>query len=172
MEGGEKRNGNMSTSNQILVSSRLRKHSSRSQDNEEYDSDLSSLEDEEITDRNEHEMDSHYESSSPVPLSSSYPKGNGMIHEKNDSSVSYGWIIWTRIKALPRRTALISLLMFVLGCFFLSCATLCYYNCRDRGRSIGFFVAGGSLFLPGVYAMFIICHVVFRPESGFTMEQL
>jgi len=79
---------------------------------------------------------------------------------------------WDRVHSLPRKTTIASLVMFIMGLFFSVCGLLCVNRCKDPKFAIGWFVAGGVLLCPGAYSVFIIYHIVFSPDSGYSMDQL
>ena len=146
---------------------RLRKRSSKM--NEEYTSDLSSdsSDEEDGMDYSQDDIDEVIVTDHSKPLlatstpktpskaSRAIKKGIAQLQTTRER-LTNRQIIMRRIRSLPRNTTIMSIVMFLLGIIFNTIAIVCLKKCSDRQFAIGWFVAGGVMICPGAYAVFII----------------
>ncbi len=98
---------------------------------------------------------------SPVPL----PEDNA-----NRSVVWNAPIYKTRmrIQEIPRKTVMLSSFLFVGGVSMITIASICQFRCE---YSLGLWVMGSLMILPGVYSMFILLNFI-RGIRGYHYSML
>jgi hypothetical protein len=132
-------------------------------DDDEYDSDLTS-DDDDLDNNNviftKDEVDEVIVTDHSKPLPTSYLSAvttpTTKLLKRTKERLTNRQAIMRRIKSLPRKTAIMSCVMFLLGILFNTLGILCLMKCEDTKFSIGWFVAGGVMLCPGAYAVFII----------------
>eukprot|EP00992_Anisonema_acinus_P012342 TRINITY_DN8058_c0_g1_i2.p1 TRINITY_DN8058_c0_g1~~TRINITY_DN8058_c0_g1_i2.p1 ORF type:complete len:130 (+),score=15.42 TRINITY_DN8058_c0_g1_i2:3-392(+) len=68
-----------------------------------------------------------------------------------------------RIGKIPRKTLALSSFLFIGGCTLLTIASICQFRCKE---SLGLWVLGSILILPGGYSMYILVSYV-RGVRGY-----
>lgn len=77
--------------------------------------------------------------------------------------------IWSEIKNLPRYTTTAALLFLILGSLLLYFSENLSQNDSNRYKAI--LAIGFILFLPGLYATFVIINVIFHVE-GYSIDDI
>ena len=68
-----------------------------------------------------------------------------------------------RIAEIPRKTLYLSTTLFIGGVCMLTVAAICQFRCK---HSLGLWVLGGILIIPGVHSMYILLNFV-RGVRGY-----
>eukprot|EP01012_Entosiphon_sulcatum_P048264 TRINITY_DN6670_c0_g1_i1.p2 TRINITY_DN6670_c0_g1~~TRINITY_DN6670_c0_g1_i1.p2 ORF type:complete len:100 (-),score=23.35 TRINITY_DN6670_c0_g1_i1:49-348(-) len=73
-----------------------------------------------------------------------------------------------RIGEIPRKTLVLSSVLFIGGATLLTIGTICLHHCEE---ALGLFILGLIMILPGFYSMFILLNFV-RGVRGYSWQQL